>query len=106
IHHWRSYGQQRSSSRQTLDSKDVDGWSERLFVGRRELDLFHDVHSGCDLAERGETLPVRITLAREIEFRLVADTDEEIASSSIRPAARHRDGSVAMPDAGNQGALE
>jgi hypothetical protein len=59
----------------------------------------NDIHAFDDFAEGGETLLVRIAPAAEIEFRLVANAEEEIGCGSARFIPRHRDDPVCVANA-------
>ena len=73
---------------------------------RRGMDLADDVHAAGDFAEGGEALAVRVTLAAEVEFRLISDTNEEIGCGGVGPIARHGEGTVKMLESGVAGAFE
>ena len=74
----------------TRDFQDLDCGCERLAVRGRRLDFLDDIHAFDDPAEGCETLAIGVALTAKIEFRLIADADEEFVLGRVRTVAGHR----------------
>jgi hypothetical protein len=81
-------------------------WSEFLFLSRRGLNFTSYIHASYYMTKCGEALTIGVSLATEVEFRLVADTDRKIRCCRVGETARHGEGSVFVVQSGDAGALE
>ena len=56
---------------------DAHGRHQALSLDGLLVNLLDDVHASNYTAERGEALAVGVSPATEVEFRLIADADED-----------------------------
>jgi len=75
------------------------GRRELLAVGGLLVNPPHHLHALDHSAKCSKSLAVRITSAAEVEFGLVADTDEKLVACGFRPITSHRDCSIHVPQA-------
>ena len=94
------------SSVQSHGPLDAHRCRQLLIRRRGRLDLAHDVHAFHDASERGESLPIGITLAAEVQFRLRANADEELILSRVGIGPGHGDGAVFVLQPGVAGPFQ